>query len=80
MVGVRAGEANRAPGSGAGEEDHFEVLSRYSKVAGGRHVSLHIAELQHPRSVVKVLEVREAGETVDQLTPATSISLEPMYN
>lgn len=63
-----------------GEEDHFDVLTRYSKVAGRLLVSLHITELQRPRSVVKVLEVRVDGERVGQLTPATSASLEPMYN
>ncbi|MGV8912421.1 MAG: HIRAN domain-containing protein [Rhodoglobus sp.] len=63
-----------------GEEDHFDVLSRYSKTAGRLLVSLHMTEVQRQRSVVKVLEVRVDGERVGRLTPATSASLEPMYN
>lgn len=43
-------------------------------------VSLRMTEVQRPRSVVKVLEVRLDEERVGQLTPGTSASLEPMYN
>jgi hypothetical protein len=63
----------------SGEEDHFDLLSRYVGDSGLLLVTLHPTEVKRARSVTSALEVRLDGERVGQLTPATSAKLQPIF-